>query len=289
MTSKNLAPRTRVGLLHTAVGFLYSFARPLRLATVHDVRLYLASRARDLGAVTLAAETSRLRSVLRSLVDVGLLRVSPAEDVRPPWPPRREQLLLQEASVRALLDAALVETARNGLGRPAALRDRAALEILYALGVRASELRDLRVVDLNLADGTLLVRRAKRGGERMLPLPASTVPHLRCYLGDGRPALVRSGLDEGALLVTNRGMPLRHSAVQKLVDRVAAKAGLRAHPHAFRRAVATHLARRGVSVLAVQDLLGHAGLATTQQYVASEGEDLRRAVDALDLLREKGG
>ncbi|MCA9647035.1 MAG: tyrosine-type recombinase/integrase, partial [Myxococcales bacterium] len=141
------------------------------------------------------------------------------------------------------------------------------------------------VCDLDLAAGCLLVRRAKRGEPRQLPLPPAALPPLARYLRLGRPRLVRGDVlpaAEQRLLLTERGTPLVANEVLRVVKQVAARAGLRAHPHALRRALATHLVQAGVSIAHVRELLGHVRLDTTQRYVLVEREDLRRAVDVLD-------
>lgn len=109
-------------------------------------------------------------------------------------------------------------------------------------------------------------------------------PHLEAYLREGRPALVRPGVDHrGGLFLSQYGRPLvDNSIVTTLVERAAQNAGVRAHPHALRRSVATHLVREGVPVPCVQELLGHVKLATTACYVAVDRDDLRRAVEVLD-------
>lgn len=165
------------------------------------------------------------------------------------------------------------------------LRDRALVELAYGLGIRASELCSALLVDLDQQDGVLLVRRAKRGQPKALPLPPAALPHLRAYLREARPALVRhgpGGRDRGHLLLTAIGTPLTPKCVRDIVRRLAARAGLRAHPHAFRRAFATHLARNGASLLAVQEALGHVRLDTTAIYVDVERDDLRRAIAILE-------
>jgi len=279
---RNLAPATAKKLTRTASYFLGWLGKPLARARQPDVRRYLAYRARDLGAAAQVGELSRLRGFLDALVSHGLLPQSPADGLRVQTPPRPARPLLSEEAVRALFEAA----SRGAPGEhPArALRDRACLELLYGLGVRASEARASLVPDLNLIEGSLLVRRVKHGDPRVLLLPPAALPHLERYLREGRPALAGGrGRDRGRLLLSNRGSPLEPSGVAGIVRQVARRADRSAHPHAFRRALASHLSKRGVSVLAIQELLGHRRLDTTQVYLTLDMADLRKAVEILEV------
>lgn len=279
-----VSPATLLLFRLTARDFL-RFVGRVRGVTGQDVDRFLAARRPSLSPATLADETVRLRGFLRVLVDLGHLDASPTEHLVVPRVDRPPPLLLSQDAVQRLLDAALVASARGG--EPVALRDRALLEIAYGAGLRAAELRAALLVDLDFTAATLLVRRAKRGSQRVLPLPTASIPHLRAWVERGRPALATRGRgrDGGHLLLNDVGTPLRHSAVQAIVARVAVRAGVRCHPHALRRALATHLVRDGVSLLAVQDVLGHERLDTTAGYVAVDAEDLRRAVDVLERRR----
>lgn len=279
---RGLAPATLVLFLTTARDFLRFVGRVRGVARA-DVDRFLASRRPALSPATLADETARLRGFLRALVALGHLDASPADNLAVPRAHRPPPLLLSQDAVRRLLVGALVPPRRGG--EPVALRDRALVELAYGVGLRAAELRAALLVDLDLAAGTLLVRRAKRGAQRILPLPPASLPHLRAWVERGRPLLARHGRDAGHLLLNDVGAPLRHHAVQEVVARIARRAGVRCHPHALRRALATHLVAEGVSVLAVQDVLGHERLDTTAGYVAVDADDLRRAVAVLERTR----
>ncbi len=127
----------------------------------------------------------------------------------------------------------------------------------------------------------LLCRAAKNGPERRLPLPPASIPHLAAYLREGRSVLARGG-GEGRLILGAEGKPLSSEGVLRIVRAVARRAGVHATPHAFRRSVATHLVRAGVTVPAVQKLLGHSSLQMTAHYVLVDLEDLHRAVEKLE-------
>lgn len=263
LARRGFAPATIRSRRYLLLRFLAAVrGRHLGWLTRVDVERYLAARAGAVCSTSLGTETSAVRHFLATLVDEGLLRRSAATDLPVPRARPDAPVVLSPADVTALL-AAASSGARGRLW--SGLRDRAALELLYGVGLRASELRSARVVDLDLEEGTLLVRRAKRGRERVLPVPPAARPHLRDYLARARPRLVRFSArgDTGHLLLGDRGGPLPEHGVFELVARVARRAGVRAHPHALRRALATHLVRAGTSVLAVQELLGHQHVDTT--------------------------
>lgn len=281
---RNLAPPTIRYRLQVARRFLPLLGRrPVASATTRDVRRYLAVRAPRIRSVR--HELSALRAFFAAVLPEA--RPLPTDRVTTKLLQPRPPVVLSTGGVATLLTTALDAEGR-GRGFKAkrqafALRDRALLELLYGVGVRCAEAAAVKVVDLDLDAGTLLVRRAKRGTSRVVPLPPASVPHLRRYLDDGRPVLLHPTNDPcGALLLSLRGKPLGTPSIYGLVKKLARIAGVRAHPHAFRRALATHLVHEGASVPAVKELLGHAYLSTTAAYVAIDFEDLRRAVEKLD-------
>ncbi len=302
MTRLGFSAVHRNDVLLVAGAFLAFVKKRVASVDVDDVRAFLAARREHgVSATTQAGELSRLRTFFAALVRLGLASRDPTEGmwVRRSTPVR---LVVSEKDVGRLLEAALSVPLRERVSlvkvlhrerRPLAAdevepvflatakRDRAALELLYGLALRSAELRAARVTDLDLVDGTLLVRRAKRGEPERLPLPPALIPPLRAWL-EARPLLAR-GEDEGRLLVRNDGRPYAHaSGVNKLVNRVAARARVSVHPHALRRGVATHLVRAGTSIAAVQRLLGHQKLDTTAIYVGVSREELAKAVATLD-------
>lgn len=139
------------------------------------------------------------------------------------------------------------------------------------------------MVDLDREGQTLLVRSTKRGAWRRVPITPQALLHVLAYLHHGRPLLLRGARpDPGHLFVTTRGTPFSSALAFLIVRDVARAAGLRAYPHALRRAIATHLVQAGAPVPAVQALLGHRRLATTATYVGVDREDLRRTVRLLE-------
>jgi integrase/recombinase XerD len=166
---------------------------------------------------------------------------------------------LAQSEVERMMDQA--ETAANHpQADSVALRDRAIIEMLYAGGVRVSELTGLRAEDLSLAEGRLLVR-GKGDKERIVPLGRNAVEALEAYLTRGRPGLaVRSGVNR--LFLSVRGAGISRQWVWQLVKRLDA----RASPHVMRHSCATHMVENGADLRTVQTLLGHADISTTQVY-----------------------
>jgi integrase/recombinase XerC len=220
-----------------------------------------------------ARKLSSLRSFFNFLVRIGKLESNPAEGVRAPKLERPLPKFLEVAEVEQLMSAA---AAADLWG----LRDRAVLETLYGAGLRVSELVAVNESDLDLGGG--LVRAQGKGRkERLAPLGRSAVAALARYLA----AKHRAGLNGGGArpcFVNRRGERLDVRSIRRLLDKYLAKAGLphRASPHTLRHSFATHLLDRGADIRVVQDLLGHASLASTQVYTHLTTERLKAAYDA---------
>ena len=236
-----------------------------RLIRAFLADLYAQGRARASSARTLAA----IRSFCRYLRREGVLDDNPAALVSAPRPERRIPAHLDIADMDALLAA---PDAATPLGR----RDRAILELLYASGLRLSELvgLDLDAVDLG---GRLVRVRGKGGRERMVPFHRRAADAVRDYLparrrlcaGAGAGAADRpAGRGQDALFVNYRGGRLTGRSVDRLVRRYVALTSTRLgiSPHALRHSFATHLLERGADLRSIQELLGHARVSTTQRY-----------------------
>lgn len=276
---RNLSPATIETYRWLLGKFFEAVAKSPQRVTRHDVRRFLAARSPRRHV----HELSTLRSFFRVVHEDDPDAVLPTDGMRAGRPQYTPPLLLSEATVQALLRAAL-SLGRRGRSLPMALRDRACLELLYGTAIRASELRAIRLADLDLHTGRLQVRPAKRGRPRLVFLPQAAMSHVQRYLLEGRPSFVRPEVnDRGRLLLARTGRPWGKNEPYLTIRRVASMAGVRAHPHALRRALSTHLVREGVSVPAVRELLGHASLATTAHYVEVDRAGLHRAVACLDL------
>ncbi|MCS7207182.1 MAG: site-specific tyrosine recombinase XerD [Dehalococcoidia bacterium] len=222
---------------------------------------------------TLARRVAAVKSLLHFLVREGVLASNPAEDLGSPKAGRHLPKALSEEEVERLLQATGKEQT------PEALRDRAMLELLYATGMRVSELTGLDLRDINLREGTVRCR-GKGNKERVIPIHSVAEEALRAYLERGRPRLVPD-LREQALFVNQRGERLTRQGFWLILKGYARKAGITSPvtPHTLRHSFATHLLRGGAPLRHVQELLGHASIATTQIYTYLTNQHLQEAYD----------
>lgn len=217
---------------------------------------------------TLQRKTACLRSFYRHLRRESLIAHDPTAELRAPRKSQRLPKVLSRDEVNRLLKAPLGTD-------PSALRDRALLELMYACGLRASEAIGLELRDVDLQAGVLRAR-GKGAKERLVPVGREAIAATRAYVQKGRPVLV--GLDdEPHLFVNHRGGGLTRQGLYKIVQRHARAAGLDAKmsPHTLRHTFATHLLAGGCDLRAVQEMLGHADIATTQVYTHLSAERLK--------------
>jgi len=231
----------------------------------------LATGGEDRPAVapaTLQRKVACLRSFYRHLRRQDEMTDDPTVHIRAPRQGRRLPKVLSREEVNALLD-------QPSGTEPAALRDRALLEVMYACGLRASEAVGLDVGDLDLETGVLRAR-GKGSKERIVPVGSAAARALGIYLQRGRGALV--GLrHEPKLFVNHRGGGLTRQGLYKIVQRHAKTAGLedRMSPHTLRHTFATHLLAGGCDLRSVQEMLGHSDIATTQLYTHLSADRLK--------------
>jgi len=241
------------------------------------VRGFLAAAGVEAGAVSLGRKLSAIRSLYRFLVKEGLAPGNPARAVASPKRPGRLPEVLPEAEVAALVEAP------GALATPLALRDRAFMELLYASGLRVSELTGLDVGGVDLAQGLVRVL-GKRRKERIVPVGRTALEAIARYVDGARPALA-AGPDFAkaghALFLNFRGGRLTARSVARLVDKWVREVGLprHVHPHVLRHCFATHLLGNGADLRGIQELLGHASLSTTQRYTHLDWKRLAAVYD----------
>lgn len=223
-----------------------------------------------------ATSQRRLHSTLRRfyhwLLDQGRIQVDPLLNIEKPATAERFPKTLSEKQVESLLAAPDVATPRG-------LRDRALLEVLYATGLRVSELIGLKLFELSLTDGVVRVF-GKGSKERLVPMGEIALEWLERYLHEGRPALLK-GSDSDHVFVTGRKAHhgMSRQMAWTLIKNHALTAGIareRISPHVLRHAFATHLLNHGADLRAVQMLLGHADISTTQVYTHVARERLKQ-------------
>jgi integrase/recombinase XerD len=217
---------------------------------------------------TVHRKAACLRAFYRHLRREDVVGEDPTADLSAPRRGRKLPHVLNYSEVKRLL-----EQPRGSA--PTAVRDRALLEVMYASGLRASEATGLEVADVDLSRG-MLRTRGKGSKERIVPLGRQAALALTSYLRAGRPHLV-NGRPEAKLFVNFRGGPLTRQGLYKIVQRHAKAAGLsgRMSPHTLRHTFATHLLAGGCDLRSVQEMLGHADIATTQMYTHLSGEQLK--------------
>jgi integrase/recombinase XerD len=217
---------------------------------------------------TLQRKIACLRSFYRHLRREQIIDHDPTADLRPPRSPGRLPKVLSRDEVNRLLEQPTGSS-------PAALRDRALLETMYACGLRASESISLELADLDLEAG-MLRARGKGSKERLVPVGRKAVETLGVYLTRGRPRLV-GVRDESHVFVNLRGTGLSRQGLYKIVQSHARTAGLehRMSPHTLRHTFATHLLAGGCDLRSLQEMLGHADIGTTQIYTHLSSDRLR--------------
>jgi len=228
------------------------------------------SEHQPLSAGSAARTVVAVRGFHRFAVREGLAQQDPAAGVRPPASAKRLPKALPLADIEAILEAA------GAPGTSLALRDRALLEVLYGTGARISEAVGLDLDDLDMEEGTVLLR-GKGGKERMVPVGSYARQAVEAYVVRGRPDLSGVGRGTPALFLNARGGRLSRQSAWAVLAKAAERAGVTAEvsPHTLRHSFATHLLDGGADVRVVQELLGHASVTTTQVYTLVTVDSLR--------------
>ncbi|MCG6873249.1 MAG: site-specific tyrosine recombinase XerD [Gammaproteobacteria bacterium] len=267
-----LADRTLAAYRSDLSGFhawLQSRGGTLSAVQAGDLKDYLAAlHDAGISARSAARKLSSLKRFYRYLIRESVISADPTVFLVAPKLPRSLPGTLSEAQVEALLAAP--ET-----GRPLGLRDRAMLELLYATGLRVSELVSLELLRVDTAAGVVRVI-GKGDRERLVPVGEEALDWLNQYLAEARGSLLR-GRASNALFLTARGGPMTRQAFWHNLKRYGRKAGIsgKLSPHSLRHAFATHLLNHGADLRTVQMLLGHADLSTTQIYTHVARERLK--------------
>jgi site-specific recombinase XerD len=279
LVRRAVAAKTRVAYLSDCRQFAdWAAARDAEPAhiDVRTLRRYAAGLSeRGIAPATIARRLAALRGLFRTQMELGARRDNPAELLSSPKKPQRLPRVLKAGEVAALLDSIPANT-------PLELRDRALFELAYACGLRAEELvsLDLDAVDF---DSESVRVEGKGGRTRLVPVGEHALGALERYLARARPALTAEGADprDRALFVSKSGRRLSTSDVRRRLSGWARRAVGRSpalaqtHPHALRHSFATHLLDGGADLRAIQELLGHATISTTQVYTRVESARLR--------------
>ena len=274
--SRNTLAAYRTDLLQLG-GFLAERGRDATNATPADLSDFLADLAQGDGngrepcsTSTIHRKAACLRSFYRHLRREDAVDDDPAARLETPRRGKKLPEVLSYAEVQKLL-------AQPRGSEPTDVRDRALLELMYASGLRASEVIGLEVGDIDLDNGVLRAR-GKGSKERLVPVGGKAISAVKAYLRSGRPTLARTN-EERKLFLNFRGGGLTRQGLYKIVLGYAESAGLkgRMSPHTLRHSFATHLLTGGCDLRSVQEMLGHADLSTTQLYTHLSGEELKEA------------
>jgi len=240
---------------------------PLKASQI-DIMEYVSSLAGALSIRSIARNLSSLKVFYRFLVSDGKIQTNPARLISSPKLPRRLPGVLSGEEVERLLVAPVASTNRG-------LRDRAMLELLYASGLRVSELVGLRIASINLEAGW--VRTLGKGSKERMVMGSKAQQCLKEYLAHSRPSLLKKR-SSSYLFVTSRAKPMSRQAFWKILKRCSALASIRKEisPHSLRHSFASHLLEHGADLRSVQIMLGHADISTTQIYTHVTRERLKQ-------------
>ncbi len=248
--------------------------KPVEELTRGDLRGWIAQLSREgLAPSTVSRAVSAARGLFRFLMLDGHIKSHPAEDLSTPQGGTPLPRFLTEDEMERLLQAPDIQTTDG-------LRDRAILELMYATGLRVSEMVSLKLADLDL-DGGLIVCHGKGSKERRIPISKSATHWLERYIA-ARARAEGSGGRSGnpRLFLTTSGAPLTRQTTWSMIKRRAASASLlHISPHTLRHSFATHLLQRGADSRSVQALLGHSDISTTQIYTHITDRHMRQTYD----------
>ncbi len=222
---------------------------------------------------SIARNLSSIRSFHRFLIAEELLQTDPTEHIEGPKLRRHLPSVLTFQEIETILEGINTK-------HPSGLRDRAMIELLYASGLRISELLQLPIREIYFTEGFLRIL-GKGSKERLVPTSARALNWVRSYLDRGRPYLDRHQRGKGLAFLSVRGTGMSRMGFWKLIRQYVQQSGIRKdiHPHTFRHSFATHLLEGGADLRAVQEMLGHADISTTQIYTHLDRTYLKQIYD----------
>lgn len=275
---KGLSARTIAAYSDDVKQFTESLkGKALTSAKREHVRAFVQKlHANSVGPRSIARKLSSLRALYRYLLLDKAIKEDPTLNIDSPAQWKVLPKALRAEEIDTLVASRVARRDRNS-DRAIALRDRAMLETLYAGALRVSELVDLKMLDLKLDDGMLLVR-GKGDKERMAPLGQSAQAAVREYLRQGRPVLLKKR-PSGHVFLSASGRALTRQRVWQMVN-ASSTATRHASPHMLRHSAATHMVENGADLRTVQTILGHADIGTTQIYTHMKLDHLRNVFQA---------
>jgi len=273
-----MSPNTIMAYLYD-VGLLFSFLNEEKSAkgivdTNSDelVEFIGYINKMELGPYSQSRVISGVKAFFRYLILEKIITLDPSEMLESPRLGRKLPDVLTLEEVEEIINS--VDLSQNE-----GERNKAILETLYGCGLRVSELINLKVSDLHFKEGIILVT-GKGNKQRLVPVGEPTEKQIRTYLTHIRPTLEISKQDEDILFLNRRGRKLTRQMIFYIVKNQVEKVGIKKNisPHSFRHSYATHLVQNGADLRAVQELLGHVSITTTEIYTHLNREDLRKAI-----------
>jgi integrase/recombinase XerD len=251
-----------------------------RVISDYQSRLYLQNyKGKPLSASTRQLRLTCIRTFYRYLLKAGLAVYDPTANMDLPKTQKHlPKGILSKKEIGTLLSIPNLDTVRG-------IKDRAILEVLYSTGIRVTELCNLTLADVDLRNGELRVNRGKGSKDRIIPLGEVACDFLELYLREARPKQVNS--NQPLLFVNKKGRKYSRSHIYVIIKRYGKKASIKASPHQLRHTCATHLLKGKADIRHIQQILGHASIATTQKYTKVEITDLKRVMKRCHP-REKG-
>jgi len=239
----------------------------------HIISYILEMKEREYASSTVARKVAAVKSFFKFLEATGQIKENPAKDMETPRAEKHLPATITAEEVDKLMAAPSGDA-------PATQRDRAMLELLYATGLRVSELVALSINDVDLDAGS--VRCLGKGKkERLLPIYDRAREALAAYINEGRPKLLGKNSEEEALFLNRRGTRLTRQGLWLIIKRYVEEVGIRENvtPHTLRHSFATHMLSGGADLRAVQQMLGHANISTTQIYTQVTPDRMREVYD----------
>ncbi len=262
---RNLSGNTISSYKNDITSFLHyldekGISDPSDITFSHLIEFFKTLNEVCLSNSTAARYFSSIKSFFKYLFERKYIRENPIERLNSPKLSKNLPVVLTIEDIDSILTKPDV---KSKLG----LRDKVLLELLYACGLRVSELVNLKISDLFLKEEVIRVF-GKGSKERIVPIGSSAITWIENYLFKSRPLLEKKAKSENVLLLNNRGTKLSRMGVWKIIDKYTKAAGIKkdVHPHTFRHSFATHLLEGGADLRAVQEMLGHADISTTQIY-----------------------
>jgi integrase/recombinase XerD len=281
-TIRNYLMHLRAFVEATAEPDMRGVTRSMLEAYIAGLYAYRNHDGKPYAVATLCLKVRSVKRFFEFLSAANIIFIDPSETIKEPQKERRlVQKVLTPEDVAKILS-------RPNLGTLSGIRDRAILETLYSTGIRRGELCGLSIYDVDLAAKTLRINKGKGQKDRVVPLGKHAARFLQEYIAKVRPHHTRKNRGERRLFVNIQGKPLDKYTVGSIVKNHGKEAGIKkpVSPHMFRHAFAVALMKNGADITAVQKMLGHADLGTTQMYIRSLALDLK-AVHGKTHPREK--